>query len=604
MCGIIGITSKEDSIAEILSGLQALEYRGYDSSGIACSNDNNLDFQKSVGKISNLIHELKNKKLKGKTSIAHTRWATHGSPSKVNAHPFVKENCALVHNGIVENYDDLISSFLENTNKLESETDTEIVAEIYSKLLNKYDPIEALMNLTKKIQGSYAFVFLVKGSNSIYAVKKGSPLVLGLSNELKSLSSDILGLPNSITQTIFLEDNDIAEINNSSFSIFNSKGKTVEREIHSYTNTNNFKNKGNFKHFMQKEIYHQPSSIEDTILNYCDKKTNKVLLPRCDVDFNQVPHIHLVACGTAYHACLIAKYWLEEFAKLHTSVDIGSEYRYRKDWIDKQSLGLVVSQSGETMDTFECLKKFKKKELFTISIINVLKSSIARESDYILPTISGPEIGVASTKAFTSQLIVLALLALHIRQEKNIYDEKDKLIFQSLFDLPELIQHVLKQYSFIETVAKTLRDTKSIFYIGRGTMYPVALEGALKLKEITYKHCEGYPAGELKHGPLALIDKDIKVIALAPYNDNFSKILSNIQEIKAREGKVILITDKLGAKKAQKYCEEVIILPETNSITSAIIYSLPVQLIAYHLGSVLGTDIDQPRNLAKSVTVE
>ena len=604
MCGIVGITSKEDSVSDILSGLQALEYRGYDSSGIACSNDNNLDFQKSVGKISNLIHGLNNKKLKGKTSIAHTRWATHGKPSIVNSHPFVKENCALVHNGIVENYEDLISSFLLDTNKLESETDTEIVAEIYSKLLTEFDPIEALMNLTKNIQGTYAFAFLVKGSNSIYAVRKGSPLVVGLSNELKSISSDILGLPNSVTQTIFLEENDIVEINNSYFSIFNNHGKPVEREIHSHKSTIDFNTKGNFKHFMQKEIYHQPSSLEDTVLNYCDKKTNKVLLPRCGVDFNQVSHIHLVACGTAYHACKVANYWLEEFANLPTSIDIGSEYRYRKDCINKESVGLVVSQSGETMDTFECLKKFKQKELFTISIINVLNSSIARESDYILPTIAGPEIGVASTKAFTSQLIVLALLALHIRQEKNIYDEKDKLIFQSLFDLPKLVQHVLEQNSLIETVAKTLRDTKSIFYIGRGTMYPLALEGALKLKEITYKHCEGYAAGELKHGPLALIDKDIAVIALAPYNDNFSKLLSNIQEIKAREGKVILITDKLGAKKAQKYCDEVIVLPETNIITSAIIYSIPMQIIAYHLGSLLGTDIDQPRNLAKSVTVE
>ena len=604
MCGIVGITSKEDSVSDILSGLQALEYRGYDSSGIACSNDNNLDFQKSVGKISNLIHGLNNKKLKGKTSIAHTRWATHGKPSIVNSHPFVKENCALVHNGIVENYEDLISSFLLDTNKLESETDTEIVAEIYSKLLTEFDPIEALMNLTKNIQGTYAFAFLVKGSNSIYAVRKGSPLVVGLSNELKSISSDILGLPNSVTQTIFLEENDIVEINNSYFSIFNNHGKPVEREIHSHKSTIDFNTKGNFKHFMQKEIYHQPSSLEDTVLNYCDKKTNKVLLPRCGVDFNQVSHIHLVACGTAYHACKVANYWLEEFANIPSSIDIGSEYRYRKDCINKESVGLVVSQSGETMDTFECLKKFKQKELFTISIINVLNSSIARESDYILPTIAGPEIGVASTKAFTSQLIVLALLALHIRQEKNIYDEKDKLIFQSLFDLPKLVQHVLEQNSLIETVAKTLRDTKSIFYIGRGTMYPLALEGALKLKEITYKHCEGYAAGELKHGPLALIDKDIAVIALAPYNDNFSKLLSNIQEIKAREGKVILITDKLGAKKAQKYCDEVIVLPETNIITSAIIYSIPMQIIAYHLGSLLGTDIDQPRNLAKSVTVE
>ena len=604
MCGIVGITSTDDSVSDTLSGLQALEYRGYDSAGIACSNDNNLHYQKSVGKISNLIHQLNNKQFQGKTTIAHTRWATHGRPHHLNAHPFVRENCALVHNGIIENYDELINSYSLDRNNLESETDTEVIAELYSKLLIKYTPIEALMNLFDKIEGTFALAFLVKGSSSIYAARKGSPLVLGLSNNSKALSSDLLGLPESTNQTIFLEENDIVEINNSSFSIFNTKGKEVEREIHSHSSQADFNTKGNFKHFMQKEIYHQPISIEDTVLNYCDKKNEKVLLPRFDIDFNNVSQLQLAACGTAYHACMIAKYWFEEIAQLHTSIDIGSEYRYRKDCIKNEEVGLVVSQSGETMDTFECLRKFKEKKLYTISIINVLKSSIARESDYILPTIAGPEIGVASTKAFTSQLIVLALLALYIQQQKNIYDEKDRLIFQSLFDLPKLIQNVLEQNLSIETVAKTLRDTKSIFYIGRGTMYPLALEGALKLKEITYKHCEGYAAGELKHGPLALIDKNIAVIALAPYNDNFSKLLSNIQEIKAREGKVILITDKLGAKKAQKYCEEVIILPETNNITSAILYSIPIQLIAYHLGSALGTDIDQPRNLAKSVTVE
>ena len=604
MCGIVGITSIEDSVPDTLSGLQALEYRGYDSAGIACSIDNNIHYEKSVGKISNLINQLNKNQFEAKTSIAHTRWATHGRPHSLNAHPFVKDNCALVHNGIIENYDELISSFSIDRNNLESETDTEVIAQLYSKLLTKQTPIEALMNLFHKIEGTFALAFLVKGSSSIYAARKGSPLVLGLSNNSKALSSDILGLPSFVTETIFLEENDIVEINSTSFSIFNAKGGEVQREIHPHSTQDDFNTKGNFKHFMQKEIYHQPNSIEDTVLNYCDKKNNKVLLPQLNIDFNKISRMQLAACGTAYHACIIAKYWFEEIANLHTSIDIGSEYRYRKDCIEKGSIGLVVSQSGETMDTYECLKKFKKNKLYTIAIINVLKSSIARDSDYILPTIAGPEIGVASTKAFTSQLIVLALLALYIRQEKNIHDEKDKLIFQSLFDLPKIIQEVFKQNSLIQTVAKTLRDTKSIFYIGRGTMYPLALEGALKLKEITYKHCEGYAAGELKHGPLALIDKDITVIALAPYNDNFSKLLSNIQEIKAREGKVILITDKLGAKKAQKYCDEVIVLPETNIITSAIIYSIPMQIIAYHLGSLLGTDIDQPRNLAKSVTVE
>ena len=605
MCGIVGIASNSNCIPALLSGLQALEYRGYDSSGIASSINNRLVHQKSVGKISHLVDKLNSEEIQGNTAIAHTRWATHGKPSLVNTHPFVKENCAMVHNGIIENHEELINIHSLNKKNIQSATDTEVIAEVYNKLLDGINtPIEALINMIRKIEGTFAFAFLVKGTNSIYAARKGSPLVVGLSEKCNALSSDVLGLPDKVKEIIFLEENDIVEINSSSFSIYNLKGDKVEREIHPHTSKNEFNTKGNFKHFMQKEIYHQPISIEDTVLNFSDRKTGHVLLPKCEIDFNYVPNLHFAACGTAYHACMIAKYWFEQFANIPTSIDIGSEYRYRKDIPNKDSIGVVVSQSGETMDTLECLKKFKHKGLYTTSVVNVLTSTIARESDYILPTLAGPEIGVASTKAFTSQLIVLALFAQFIQQQKNIHVVGDKEIFDSLFDLSKLLQQVLDNSTPIETVATTLKDAKSIFYIGRGTMYPLALEGALKLKEITYKHCEGYAAGELKHGPLALIEKDIPVIALAPFDDNFSKLLSNIQEIKAREGKVIMITDVKGANKAKKYCDEFIILPDTNVITSAIIYSLPIQMIAYHLGVLLGTDIDQPRNLAKSVTVE
>jgi len=605
MCGIVGIASNNDCIPALLSGLQALEYRGYDSSGIASSINNRLVHQKSVGKISQLVDKLKSEEMQGKTAIAHTRWATHGKPTLVNAHPFVKENCAMVHNGIIENHEELINIHALNRKNIQSATDTEVIAETYNKLLDGINtPIEALINMMSKIEGTFAFAFLVKGTNSIYAARKGSPLVVGLSEKCNALSSDVLGLPDTVKGVIFLEENDIVEINSSSFSICNLKGDKVEREIHPHTSKKEFNTKGNFKHFMQKEIYHQPISIEDTVLNFSDKKTGQVLLPKCNIDFNYVPSLHFAACGTAYHACMIAKYWFEQFANIPTSIDIGSEYRYRKDIPNKDSIGVVVSQSGETMDTLECLKKFEQKGLYTTSVVNVLTSTIARESDYILPTLAGPEIGVASTKAFTSQLIVLALFAQYIQQQKNIHVVGDKEIFDSLFDLSKLLQEVLDNSTPIETVATNLKDAKSIFYIGRGTMYPLALEGALKLKEITYKHCEGYAAGELKHGPLALIEKDIPVIALAPFDDNFSKLLSNIQEIKAREGKVIMITDVKGANKANKYCDELIILPDTNVITSAIIYSLPIQMIAYYLGVLLGTDIDQPRNLAKSVTVE
>ena len=605
MCGIVGIASDSNCIPALLSGLQALEYRGYDSSGIASSINNRLVHQKSVGKISHLVDKLNSEEIQGNTAIAHTRWATHGKPSLVNAHPFVKENCAMVHNGIIENHEELINIHALNKKNIQSATDTEVIAEAYNKLLDDINtPIEALINMISKIDGTFAFAFLVKGTNSIYAARKGSPLVIGLSEKCNALSSDVLGLPDKVKEIIFLEENDIVEINSSSFSIYNLKGDRVEREIHPHTSKNEFNTKGNFKHFMQKEIYHQPISIEDTVLNFSDRKTGHVLLPKCEIDFNYVPSLHFAACGTAYHACMIAKYWFEQFANIPTSIDIGSEYRYRKDIPNKDSIGVVVSQSGETMDTLECLKKFKQKGLYTTSVVNVLTSTIARESDYILPTLAGPEIGVASTKAFTAQLIVLALFAQFIQQQRNIHVVGDKEIFDSLFDLSKLLQQVLINSEPIKAIAKSLKNTKSIFYIGRGTMYPLALEGALKLKEITYKHCEGYAAGELKHGPLALIEKDIPVIALAPFDDNFSKLLSNIQEIKAREGKVIMITDVKGANKAKKYCDEFIILPDTNVITSAIIYSLPIQMIAYHLGVLLETDIDQPRNLAKSVTVE
>ena len=605
MCGIIGIAKNSDSIPLILSGLKALEYRGYDSSGIACDIDNQLIHEKSLGKITKLINKLKTKKLIGNTTIAHTRWATHGIPSLKNAHPFVKDKCALVHNGIIENYEDLIKDFSLNKNNLQSDTDTEVVAEIYNNLLLKHrDPIKSLITIMKKIKGTFAFALLIKGSNSIYAARRGSPLMIGLSKKYNMISSDVLGLPDDIKEVIFLEENDIVQISNKSFTIFDISGKKIKRKIHSHTNKKALLDKGKYKHFMLKEIYHQPSSIQDIIVNFTDKKNKKILLPNCKINFNNVTNLHFAACGTAYYACMIAKYWLDQFTHIPTSIDIGSEYRYRQHKLDKNSVGIVVSQSGETMDTLECLKRFKDNNLYTAAVVNVLNSSIARESNYIIPCLSGPEIGVASTKAFTSQLMVLALLTLYIQQQKNIDTPDNIKKINSLFTLSKKIQIVLNNSPIIKKVIGILKNSKSIFYIGRGTMYPLALEGALKLKEITYKHCEGYAAGELKHGPLALIEKNIPVIVLAPYDKNFYKLLSNVQEIKARKGKIIMITDNKGASKAHKYSDEIIILPETNIITAPIVYSLPVQMIAYYLGVKLGTDIDQPRNLAKSVTVE
>ena len=602
MCGIVGIASENDCVKGIIKGLYSLEYRGYDSSGIATLNDNLFANKKSIGKISRLENAIIKDKISGNLGIGHTRWATHGKPTLNNCHPFIKNNCALVHNGIIENFEELVKTFALDETCIKSETDSEIIAEICDKLLNKFNnPIDVIKNISQNIEGTFSFAFLIKGSDSIYATRRGSPLVLGLSENLNSISSDVLGLPDETREIIFLEENDIATINPSSISIYNIKGNSINRKKHEFVAKKDFKIKGKFKHFMEKEIFHQPTSLEDTILNFADKKTNSVFLPKNTIDFNNISNIILVACGTAYHSCMVAKYWLEQMTDKHVSIDIASEYRYKKNNIDKNSIAIVVSQSGETMDTLECLKKFKQNDLFTISIVNVLNSSIARMSDYVLPTLAGPEIGVAATKSFTAQLAVLALLGLHIQQQKN---NIEKNVFNSLFSIHESINKILKDSKRFEEIAHSLRDAKSIFYIGRGIMYPIALEGALKLKEITYKHCEGYAAGELKHGPLALIEDQIPVIALAPSDHNFSKILSNIQEVRARGGKSIIITDKAGSIKAKKYCDQIIVLPNTNYLTSAIIYSLPIQLIAYHLAVLLGTDVDQPRNLAKSVTVE
>ena len=602
MCGIVGIASKNDCIKDIISGLYSLEYRGYDSAGIATINNNKLEYIKDIGKIENLEKNIKKNKLIGNTVIAHTRWATHGKPSIKNSHPFVKQNCALVHNGIIENYEDLIRHYSINKKELKSYTDSEVIAEIYNKLLNKFNnPIDAIKSLNNKILGSFSFAYLVHGSKSIYVTRRGSPLVIGIGDDFNSVSSDVLGLPDHTKEIIFLEENDIAELNESSVLIFDKNSRKIKREKHKFIPRQDFKIKGNYKHFMEKEIFHQPISIEDTILNFADKKRKVVYLPKTNIKFNEFSNIIIVACGTAYHSCMVAKYWIEEMTDFNVSIDIASEYRYRKNKVNKNSLGIVVSQSGETMDTLKCLNKFKKNNIFTISIVNVLNSSIARLSDFILPTLAGPEIGVASTKAFTSQLSVLALFVLNLQQgSKNI----NKIFFNSIFSIHKSVKEILKKENEFKKIAKKLIDTKSIFYIGRGAMYPIALEGALKLKEITYKHCEGYAAGELKHGPLALIENNIPVIVLAPFDENYSKLLSNIQEVKARGGRIIMITDKEGAKKAKKYCDQITIIPQTNFITSPILYSLPIQLIAYYLAVFLGTDVDQPRNLAKSVTVE
>jgi glucosamine--fructose-6-phosphate aminotransferase (isomerizing) len=606
MCGIVGIVSSKSCVKDVIKGLKSLEYRGYDSAGIAILNQNKIIEKKSIGRIIDLEKKINKSKYEGNIVIGHTRWATHGKPSIKNCHPFVKSNCALVHNGIIENYEEIKKQLKLSNKNIDSDTDTEVIAEAFNKFIQRDNNIiKNIINISKKIKGTYSLAFLVKEKNAIYGTRKGSPLVLGIGDKFNSISSDVLGLPDNTKEIIFLDENDIFEISSNNFSIFNSKGKKVTRPSHSYISKKEFNTKGEFAHFMQKEIFHQPVSIEDTILNFADKNTNSIFLPKNEIDFNKISHIILVACGTAYHSCMVAKYWIEEITNLPVTIDIGSEFRYRENFIDKNSLGLVISQSGETMDTLESLKKLKKHNIVTVSIVNVINSSIARLSDYIFPTLAGPEIGVASTKAFTAQLAVLLLLALHINnQKKSLRKNKYKNDFKSIFNIHKQIKSILLNTQNIKKISESLIKSKSIFFIGRGIMYPLALEGALKLKEITYKHCEGYAAGELKHGPLALIEKNIPVIALAPFDKNFDKIMSNIQEVKARGGHIILITDSLGVKKAKKHCDQIILMPKTNFLSSSIIYSLPIQLISYYLAVKLKRDVDKPRNLAKSVTVE
>ena len=605
MCGIIGIVDKKNCINDLISSLSRLEYIGYDSAGIATLNKNKFVLNKSKGKLSNLRLKIKQKKIMGNIGIGHTRWATHGKPSNDNAHPFLKKNCAIVHNGIIENYSDIKKSLANHKTNYQSSTDTEVVAELMNYLIEEgASPLESMKEITSRIEGNYALVFLVKSSNNLYFSRKGSPLVVGISKTFKCVASDTLALPNKVDNIIYLEEGDIGEIGLDRANIFDRSFNLKENQIHKHSSMQEHTTKRNFKHFMIKEIHYQSKSIDDTLLNFAKKNDEKIYLPQFKFDTKKIDNLSLVACGTAFHACMVSKYWFEEISKINTMVEIASEYRYRENSINKKTLGILVSQSGETMDTIKCLEKMKKQKIHTASIVNVLGSSLSRNSDYIFPTIAGPEIGVASTKAFTAQLTVLALLSLHIAQKKSVIDNKLKKITNEMFKISKNVNSIMKDKKIYMEIAKDLLDSKSIFYVGRGTMYPLALEGALKLKEITYKHCEGYAAGELKHGPLALIEDSVPVIVLAPFDKYFKKTMSNIQEIKARGGEIILITDSEGSKNSENLADKLICLPKSNFITAPIIYSIPVQLIAYYLATLLGTDVDQPRNLAKSVTVE
>ena len=609
MCGIIGLVSDKDVSSKLLEGLKRLEYRGYDSSGIATINKNKIERVRSKGNLSFLEEKLFSTDLPGNIGIGHTRWATHGTPDEKNAHPHVTDKVAVVHNGIIENNNQLRNQLIESGVKFSSDTDTEVVCHIITSYLNSglspYDSIRATMN---DISGTYAFGVLISNEPSkLYAVRGGSPLAIGSSNNENYIGSDTYSLSAYSDNITYLKDGDIAIIESHLFNIFDQSNVLVEREKQGIVESVSLSEKGIFKHFMSKEIHEQPEVIAKSLSNYINMDDSTLNVPNLPYELSTISNVTLVACGSSYYAGLIARDWFEKFTNIKADVEIASEFRYREPPMDKKGLTIFISQSGETADTLAALKHCKSKGQKTISIVNVGDSSMCRNSDVSLKIYAGPEIGVASTKAFTCQLVVLACLAIKIGiSNGSLSRQEEKQYIQSLLSIPRLISNTLDKEDEIIDLAHGLSDITTTLYLGRGQMYPVSMEGALKLKEISYVHAEGYPAGEMKHGPIALLEKDLPVFIMAPSNYLYEKTVSNLNEVIARDASVILLTDLEGIDNVGYLRNKVktFIVDKTDIITAPFVYTLPNQLIAYHIAVLKGTDVDQPRNLAKSVTVE
>jgi len=607
MCGIVGVLGKESAAPIILEALKRLEYRGYDSAGIATLVNGEIGRRRAVGKLNALDETLRARPLDGHIGIGHTRWATHGPASEKNAHPHVTEKVALVHNGIIENFRELREELLADGVTFSSDTDTEVVAHLITREMNKgLDRVDATSQTLARLEGAFALCIIFQGDDDLMiGARRGSPLAIGYGDGEMYLGSDAFALAPMTNRVCFLEEGDWAVVTRGGATIYGAEGKTVERTVKITDASAALVGKGNHRHFMAKEIFEQPEVVGHTLVDYIDPMENTLSLPDLKTDFTKVPKVTIVACGTASYAGLIAKYWFEEFARLPVEVDIASEFRYREAPMPEGGLAIFVSQSGETADTLAALQYCKSQKQTILSVVNVTESSIARESDVIVPTFAGPEIGVASTKAFTCQLTVLALLALAAAKARGHLDlEEERNAVRRLMEVPRLMSDVLGHEEYLEKISHDLSKARDVLYIGRGPMYPMALEGALKLKEISYIHAEGYAAGELKHGPVALVDENVPVIAVAPSSILFDKTVSNMQVVMARGGKVILISDKQGIAEAGKEAMAAIEVPSCDKLTAPLIYSLPVQLLAYHTALAKGTDVDQPRNLAKSVTVE
>jgi len=607
MCGIVGILGNHEASPILLDALKRLEYRGYDSSGIATINDGVLERRREIGKLVNLADKLVHKPLKGKIGIGHTRWATHGSPTVANAHPQKTGKVAVVHNGIIENFKKLRDELISDGAVFQSETDTETVAQLCMSFINNGDkPAIAAKKTLDRLEGAYALCFLFHDNdNLLIAARKGSPLAIGHGNGEMFVGSDAIALAPMTNQVTYLEEGDLALITRDSLEIFDFDGRAIERNRQTLDLNAQNVAKGNYKHFMAKEIAEQPSVLADAIQQNLNSTRNKLEISNLELDFSSINRITLVACGTAFLACNVAKYWFEKIARISIDLDVASEFRYREPPVEKNNLAIVVSQSGETADTLAALRYCNKNEMKTLGIVNVDESTISREASLALQIHAGPEIGVASTKAFTCQLTTLYFLAIKAAKDKgNINSKQEAKLIKSILQLPSMIVDALSLEAEIKQTAQDLSKASNAIFLGRGAMYPLALEGALKLKEISYIHAEGYASGELKHGPIALVDENMPVVVLAPRDELFEKTVSNMHEVMARGGKVLLITDAEGADEAQDGTWKTIIMPKIPNDLAPILYSIPVQLLAYHTAVYKGTDVDQPRNLAKSVTVE
>jgi glucosamine--fructose-6-phosphate aminotransferase (isomerizing) len=607
MCGIVGILSKTDAAPQIVEGLKRLEYRGYDSAGVATLVGGKIERRRAEGKLVNLSDRLKKEPLGGTIGIGHTRWATHGNPTERNAHPHATDQVAVVHNGIIENYQELKEELQKSQFRFETDTDTEVIAHLVTHYIRQgLKPEQAVDASLARLRGAFSIAMIFTGEeNLMIGARFGTPLAIGYGKDEMFLASDSYALAPLTSKISFLEDGDRVNMSRAGVTIRDINGHKVEREIRTTAQSGTIMGKGKYRHFMLKEIYEQPSVIADTLNTYINPTTGHITLPEEILSLAGVPRLTISACGTAFYAGMVAKYWLEQIARIPVETDIASEFRYREAPMPKDGAALFISQSGETLDTLEALRYAKRQGQKIVSLLNTIESTIERESHHVLRTLAGPEIGVASTKAFTTQLTTLACLAVALACKKDSIDAaREKQLTTALRELPSRFAELLNHDEKIQSVAHQISEARDVLYLGRGTAYPIALEGALKLKEISYIHAEGYASGEMKHGPIALIDENVPVIVIAPFDSLFEKTASNAQEIVARGGKVLLISDKKGVEKLKDIATWTIEIPEADPFVAPILYTLPVQLLAYHTAVIKGTDVDQPRNLAKSVTVE